>query len=169
MTAPLPSLRLGIDLGGTKIAGAVLDASGAIVANTTVPSPQNDYAATLRAICDVVACLEDKVIARCHVGIGMPGSLSPRSGLVQNSNSTWLNGQPLDRDLTQRLARPLRFANDANCFALSEATDGAGAPTPPTSPDAPSVGVSHSRKTRHTVFGVILGDWLRRRNRHRRG
>lgn len=131
-------LRLGIDLGGTKIAGCVLDRAGDIIANHTIPSPQCDYAATLDAICAVVIALEHTVEAPCSVGIGMPGSLSPKTGLVQNANSTWLNARPLDRDLATRLARPVRFANDANCFALSEATDGAASGA-------------------HTVFGVILG------------
>lgn len=130
--------RLGIDLGGTKIAGVVLGPDGAIAASHTIASPQHDYAATLDAIGHVVAQLEQSVAASCSVGVGMPGSLSPATGLVQNANSTWLNGRPFDRDLEKRLNRPVRFANDANCFALSEATDGAAASAP-------------------TVFGVILG------------
>lgn len=137
MTTP-PNLRLGIDLGGTKIAGAVLDRTGATVASTVVPTPQNDYASTLKAIAGVVSALERQTAPDLTVGVGIPGSLSPTTGLMQNANSTCLNGQPIDRDLQALLGRPLRFANDANCFALSEATDGAG-------------------KGARTVFGVILG------------
>ncbi len=132
------SLRLGIDLGGTKIAGAVLDRSGAIVASHTIASPQNDYDATLAAIAHVVGHLERSASTSCTVGVGMPGSLSPKTGLVQNANSTWLNASPFDLDLQALLDREIRFANDANCFALSEATDGAAAGA-------------------HSVFGVILG------------
>ena len=131
-------LQLGIDLGGTKIAGAVLDRHGRIIARHTVASPQHDYAATLNAIADVVAQLELATAPGCSIGVGMPGSLAPKTGLVQNSNSMWLNGRPFDCDLKAALARDVRFANDANCFALSEATDGAGAGA-------------------KTVFGVILG------------
>lgn len=131
-------LRLGIDLGGTKIAGAVLDRAGATVATTTIPTPQNDYPATQRAIASVVAKLESVTTPGLTVGVGIPGSLSPATGLMQNANSTCLNGQPFDRDLEALLGRPARFANDANCFALSEATDGAATGA-------------------HTVFGVILG------------
>jgi fructokinase len=132
------NLRLGIDLGGTKIAGAVLDPAGKFMARHTVASPQQDYNATLNAIADVIAQLELATLPGCSIGIGMPGSIAPQTGLVQNSNSTWLNGRPLDRDLKAALTRDVRLANDANCFALSEATDGAGA------------GVK-------SVFGVILG------------
>ena len=131
-------LRLGIDLGGTKIAGVALAAGGAVVAEHRSATPRHDYAATLDAIAAAVAHLEKQGGGRGTIGIGMPGSLAPASGLVQNANSTWLNGRPFAHDLEMRLGRPVRLANDANCFALSEATDGAGA-------DAPS------------VFGVILG------------
>ena len=133
-----PSLRLGIDLGGSKIAGIALAPGGAIVAQHRMASPRHDYAATLRAIGDTVARLETTAGARGTVGIGMPGSLVPGSGLVQNANSTWLNGRPFGRDLEAHLERAVRLANDANCFALSEAIDGAGAGAP-------------------SVFGVILG------------
>ncbi|MEQ1697144.1 MAG: ROK family protein [Hyphomicrobiaceae bacterium] len=137
MTKP-NHLRLGIDLGGTKIAGAVLDRAGTTVATHTIPTPQNDYPATLRAIASLVEKLEAKTASGLSVGVGIPGSLSPATGLMQNANSTCLNGQPFDRDLEALLGRPARFANDANCFALSEATDGAATGA-------------------HTVFGVILG------------
>jgi fructokinase len=131
-------LRLGIDLGGSKIAGVALAPGGAVAAEHRMASPRHDYAATLGAIAEMVARLETESGARGTIGIGMPGSLAPASGLVQNANSTWLNGRPFSRDLEARLGRPVRLANDANCFALSEAIDGAGA------------GAA-------SVFGVILG------------
>ncbi len=130
--------RIGIDLGGTKIAGVVLDSTGVRIAKRRVPSPHADYHASIEALVTLVAALEADVSAQATIGIGMPGSLSPATGLVQNSNSTWLNGRSLKTDLEARLGRPVRLANDANCFALSEATDGAGAGAP-------------------IVFGVILG------------
>jgi fructokinase len=132
------TLRVGIDLGGTKIAGIALAADGRARAEHRTPAPRHDYAATIRAIGDMVRHLETAAGARGSVGIGMPGSLSPATGLVQNANSTWLNGRPLQHDLEAHLARPVRLANDANCFALSEAVDGAGAGA-------------------RSVFGVILG------------
>jgi fructokinase len=131
-------LRLGIDLGGTKIAGVALAPDGSSVAEHRMAAPRHDYAATLEAIAEAVDRLERLSGGHGTVGIGMPGSLTPASRLVQNANSTWLNGRPFGRDLEVRLGRPVRLANDANCFALSEAVDGAGA-------DAPS------------VLGVILG------------
>lgn len=124
MTAP----RLGIDLGGSKIEIAALDAHGAFLLRQRVPTPQGDYAATLRAMAELVARAEARLgQTGLPLGVGMPGSLSPRSGRVRNANSTALNGQPLREDLQALLARPIRFENDANCLALSEATDGAGA------------------------------------------
>ena len=131
-------MRIGIDLGGTKIEAAAIDRQGRVALRQRVATPAGDYAATIEAVRGLVAALETALGRRCPVGIGMPGSLSPTTGLVRNANSTCLNGRPFDRDLTQALARPLRFANDANCFALSEAIDGAAA----------GGGV---------VFGVILG------------
>jgi fructokinase len=121
------ALRAGIDLGGTKIAGVVLDASGIEVCRERVATPQGDYQLTLQALVGLVATLEEKAGQQCSVGIGMPGSVSRATGLVKNSNSVCLNGQPLHRDLEVLLDRPLRFANDADCFALSEAADGAAA------------------------------------------
>lgn len=132
------NLRLGVDLGGSKIEIIALDAAGQIRARHRVPTPRDDYAATLRAIADLVTTVEIELGQTGTVGIGMPGTLSPATGLVKNANSTWLIGQPLDRDLEALLKRPLRFANDADCFALSEASDGAAA----------GAGV---------VFGVIIG------------
>ena len=120
-------MRIGIDLGGTKIEGLALDAAGAELARTRVATPAGDYQATLRAIAAVVADLEARAGARGSVGVGTPGALSRASGLLKNSNSVCLNGRPLDRDLAALLGRPVRIANDADCFALSEAVDGAAA------------------------------------------
>jgi fructokinase len=131
-------MRIGIDLGGTKIEGIVLDESGKTLARRRLPSPQGDYRATLEAIADLVLGLERQTGGRGSVGIGIPGALSPATGRIKNANSTWIIGAALDRDLEQRLGRPIRLENDANCFALSEAVDGAGAGA-------------------RSLFGVILG------------
>ncbi|WP_193763121.1 ROK family protein [Methylorubrum sp. Q1] len=121
-------LRIGIDLGGTKIAGIALDAAGATRAETRVPTPRGDYAGTLDAIAGVVAALEQQAGAtEASVGVGMPGAVSRATGLIKNANSVWLNGRPFAADLTARLGRPVRVENDANCLAVSEAVDGAGA------------------------------------------
>jgi fructokinase len=121
------ALRIGIDLGGTKIEGIALDRAGAVLARRRVPTPAGDAAATLGAIKGLVDGIERDLSARGTVGVGTPGALSPETGLLRNSNSICLNGLPLDRMLSQTLNRPVRIANDANCFALSEATDGAAA------------------------------------------
>jgi len=121
------ALRLGIDLGGTKIAGIILDTEGRVRAEARVATPRGDYAGTLQAIADLVAQLESEVGGRCSVGLGMPGAISSQTGLVKNANSTWLNGQPFLSDLEAVLDRPVRAENDANCLAVSEAVDGAGA------------------------------------------
>jgi fructokinase len=131
-------MRIGIDLGGTKIEAAALDASGAILIRQRTPTPAGDYAATLAAIAALVASLEAQIGVRGSVGVATPGALSLKTGLIKNANSTVLNGKPLDHDLKQLLNRPVRLENDANCFALSEAVDGAGAGA-------------------RVVFGVILG------------
>jgi fructokinase len=131
-------MRIGLDLGGTKIEGVALDEGGAQLARRRVATPRQDYDATLRAMVGLVRDLEAQTGRRGTVGVGMPGALSPATGLVKNANSTWLIGQPLDRDLSALLERPVRFANDANCFALSEAVDGGGAGA-------------------RVVFGVIVG------------
>ncbi|MEO1291403.1 MAG: ROK family protein [Pseudomonadota bacterium] len=137
-------MRIGIDLGGTKIEGIAMDAEGRVICRRRIATPREDYEATLRAIAHLTDHLEDEARARtgiqspARIGIGMPGSISPHSGLVRNANSTWLNGRPFDRDIEEVLNRPVRIANDANCFALSEARDGAGA-------------------RGAIVFGVILG------------
>jgi len=119
--------RLGIDLGGTKIAGIVLSRDGTTLAEARMPAPRGAYRATVEAVADLVLRLEAEAGAPCSVGIGMPGSLSPATGLVRNANSHWLNGHPFAADLGARLERPLRIENDANCLAVSEAIDGAGA------------------------------------------
>jgi len=131
-------MRIGLDLGGTKLEGIALDDDGAPLARRRVATPRHDYAATLEAMAGLVRDLERETGRRGTVGVGMPGALSPATGLVKNANSTWLIGQPLDRDLSALLERPVRFANDANCFALSEAVDGAAAGA-------------------RVVFGVIVG------------
>ncbi|GJE70496.1 Fructokinase [Methylorubrum podarium] len=121
-------LRIGIDLGGTKIAGIALDADGATRAETRVPTPRGDYAGTLDAIAGLVAALERQAgTAGASVGVGMPGAVSRATGLIKNANSVWLNGRPFVKDLAARLDRPVRVENDANCLAVSEAVDGAGA------------------------------------------
>ena len=126
--AAVSGLRLGIDLGGTKIEIAALDAQGGFALRQRVATPQGDYGATLRAIADLVAQAEAQLGQRgLPLGLGIPGSLSPLTGRVRNANSTALNGQPLREDLQHLLARPVAVDNDANCLALSEATDGAGA------------------------------------------
>jgi fructokinase len=132
-------LRIGIDLGGTKIeAIALADGDGKILVRHRVPTPAGDYAGILTAVADLVAFTEKETGQTGSVGIGTPGAISPSTGLMKNSNSTVLNGKPLDRDLAARLGRPIRMENDANCLALSEASDGAAAEA-------------------RTVFAVILG------------
>lgn len=131
-------MRIGIDLGGTKIEVVGLDDAEREIVRRREPTPAGDYAGTVRTVAALVEAVERAVDRRCTVGVGIPGTISPATGLVKNANSTWLNGRPLDRDLAAALARPVRTANDANCFALSEALDGAAA------------GAS-------VAFGVILG------------
>lgn len=121
------AVRVGVDLGGTKIEAIALDGAGAVLARERFESPQHDYGRTLDAIAHAIAVVEARAGATGTVGIGSPGALSRVTGRLRNSNSTWLNGHPLVDDLEQRLGRSIRIANDANCFALSEAIDGAGA------------------------------------------
>ena len=130
--------RIGIDLGGTKIEGLLLGAEGEEITRERIATPRHDYTGTIDAIAGLVARLDTAATGRASVGIGMPGSLSPATGRVQNANSTWLNGRAFNTDLAAALGRPVRLANDANCFTLSEAVDGAGA-------------------NARSVFGVILG------------
>ena len=120
-------VRIGVDLGGTKIEAIALDAAGVEVFRRRVATPKGDYDATVDAVRQLVEVAETAAGGRGRVGIGMPGAISPATGLVKNANSTWLIGRPLREDLARALARPVRLENDANCFALSEATDGAGA------------------------------------------
>src|SRR5205807_3844522 len=121
------AMRIGIDVGGTKIEGIALDAGGGTIVRLRTPTPRGDYDGTVEAIAGLVRQIEGLAGARGSVGVGIPGTLSPATGLVKNANSTWLIGRPLAQDLPRILDRPVRFANDANCFALSEATDGAAA------------------------------------------
>ncbi len=119
-------IRIGVDFGGTKIEAAALDGSGAVVARLRRPNP-GAYDAAVESVADLVGEVERQAGATGSVGIGIPGSLSPVDGKVRNANSTWLNGRPFKEDLERRMGRALRLANDANCMALSEACDGAGA------------------------------------------
>jgi len=121
------AVRIGIDLGGTKIEAIALDDCGHELLRRRVPTPQHDYEETLEAVAGLVLSIEGQLRARGSIGIGMPGALSPATGLVKNANSVWLNGRPFDAALAERLGRPVRFDNDANCFALSEAIDGSAA------------------------------------------
>lgn len=131
-------MRIGVDVGGTKIECIALAGTGDVLARTRVAAPRGDYDTTLRAIAALVADVERAAGRRGSVGVGIPGTISTATGLVKNANSTWLIGRPFGADLSRVLGRAVRFANDANCFALSEASDGAGAGA-------------------RTVFGVIAG------------
>ena len=131
-------MRLGIDFGGTKIEAAALDSTGEIRARQRVENP-GSYEGAITALKALVERIESETGERAHaIGVGMPGSISPANGLIRNSNSIWLNGKPFLQDLERTFARPVRLENDANCFALSEAVDGAAAGA-------------------RVVFGVILG------------
>ena len=118
-------MRIGIDLGGTKIEAIALRDDGTECYRRRVDSPRGDYVVTLRTIAEIVSAIESATGQRGTIGIGIPGSVSPATGLIKNANSTWLIGHPLQRDLEETLGQPVRLANDANCFALSEAVDGA--------------------------------------------
>jgi fructokinase len=131
-------VRIGVDLGGTKIEVAALDRTGTAMARRRVRTPGRDYPAAVATIRDLVLAVEAELGRICTVGIAMPGAISPATGLVKNANSTCLIGHRLDRDVAAALARDVRLANDADCFALSEAVDGAAAGA-------------------RSVFGVILG------------
>lgn len=132
------TFRIGIDLGGTKIEAAAIDPAGTIRLRRRTATPAGDYHGTIAALAGLVAAIEGEIGACASVGVGIPGTIVADTGLVKNANSTWLNHRPLGRDVEAALGRPVRFANDANCFALSEAIDGAAAGC-------------------GTVFGVILG------------
>jgi fructokinase len=131
-------MRIGIDLGGTKIEGIVLGKDGAVQARKRTPTPTESYEDTLEAVLRMIADLQQEAGPRCTVGIAHPGAVSPATGLIKNANSTRLNGRPLKADLERRLGGEVRMENDANCFAVSEANDGSAA----------GCGI---------VFGVILG------------
>jgi len=131
-------MRIGIDVGGTKIEGIALENGSEALCRLRVPTPRDDYPGTIAAIVSVVAALERETGRSGSVGLGIPGAVSPANGRIKNANSTWLNRRALQQDVEQALGRPVRLANDANCFALSEAIDGAAAGA-------------------DVVFGVILG------------
>jgi len=131
-------MRIGVDFGGTKIEAMAIDRDGVERCRRRIDTPREDYDASVRAVADLVAAVEREAGVRGTVGVGIPGAVSPATGVIKNANSTWLIGRPLHLDLERALGRPVRVANDANCFALSEATDGAAA------------GAA-------VVFGVILG------------
>jgi fructokinase len=131
-------IRIGVDLGGTKIEFVALDRDGAELHRHRIATPRFDYQGTVRAVADAVEAIEKELGRSATVGMGIPGTISTKTGMVKNANSTWLNGTPFDKDLSRAVAREVRCANDANCLAVSEATDGAGA-------------------GKHVVFAVILG------------
>ena len=131
-------MRIGIDLGGTKIEGIALAEDGDVLYRDRIVAPTGNYQKTLEAIVALVTAIETEIGHHGTVGIGIPGNISTTTGLVKNANSTWLIGKPLEEDLTQQLQRPTKLANDADCFVLSEATDGAAA-------------------GQKCVFGAILG------------
>ena len=131
-------MLIGVDFGGTKIEAVALSPAGETLARKRLPTPRDDYAASIAAVAGLVADLEAATGVRGSVGIGIPGAISADSGLVKNANSTWIIGRPLASDLEAALGRPVRLENDANCLAVSEATDGAGAGA-------------------HLVWAVILG------------
>ena len=132
------TLAIGIDLGGTKIEVVAMDEAGRELVRRRRPTPRESYDGTIETIATMIEEAERELGRRGTVGVSHPGAISPATGLIKNANSTWLNGRPFDKDLTARLGRPAAFTNDANCLALSEATDGAGAGA-------------------DTVFAVILG------------
>jgi fructokinase len=131
-------MRIGVDLGGTKIEAVAMGRGGTVLARRRVATPRDDYDATVRGVAELVGAVEAETGERGSVGVGIPGTISPATRLVKNANSVWLNGRSLAEDLARALGRPVRLANDANCFALSEAVDGAAAGA-------------------RLVFGVIVG------------
>lgn len=131
-------MRIGIDLGGTKIEAIAMDATGQELRRVRVATPKGDYDGTVAAIAGLVRGIEEELQEQGSVGVGIPGTIVRSTGLVKNANSLWLNGRPLEQDLSKAMQREVRCANDANCFAISEATDGAAQGAP-------------------VVFGVIMG------------
>lgn len=134
----MSKFRIGVDIGGTKIEAAALDRNGAFAVRRRIATPKNDYPAALDSIVGLVQSVESEIGEQSPAGFGIPGTISPATGVVKNAYNSPFNGHPLDRDIADRLGRPIRMMNDANCFALSEAIDGAAA----------GAGL---------VFGVILG------------
>ena len=132
------SFRIGVDLGGTKIEFIALERDGVELQRHRIATPRQDYDGTVRAIADGVKEMEKQLGRTATVGVGMPGTISTQTGLVKNANSTWLIGKPFDKDLSRALDREVRCSNDANCLAVSEATDGTGS-------------------GKHVVFAVIVG------------
>lgn len=131
-------MRIGIDLGGTKIEAVLMDASGRILQRVRRPTPQGDYQGTINTIANLIKLLDSRAGQSCRVGMGTPGAWDLAKKVMKNCNSTWLNGQALLPDMEQRIGRPVAIANDANCFALAEAISGSGTDS-------------------SVVFGVILG------------
>lgn len=131
-------IRIGVDWGGTKLEVIALSSEGQTLLRKRVSTPKDDYQASVKAVRDLVLNAEVRVGETCSVGIGIPGTISPVTGLVKNANSVWLNGKPLLQDMQENLYREVRIQNDANCFAVSESVDGAG-------------------EGAHVVVGVILG------------
>src|SRR5689334_18528610 len=131
-------IRIGVDMGGTKIEFVALERDGRELHRHRIATPRFDYEGTVRAVAEGAQSIEKKLGRSATVGVGIPGTISTKTGTVKNANSTWLNGKPFDKDLGLALGREVRCANDANCLAVSEATDGAGA-------------------GKHVVFAVILG------------
>ena len=134
----MSEIRLGIDLGGTKIEIAAIGRNKETLMRHRIDSPRNNYTATIEAMAQLVEQAESELSAQCTVGIATPGAISPATGLIKNSNSVWLNSRPLKEDVENRLSRPVRLSNDANCFVLSEWVDGAAQGT-------------------DSAFGVIVG------------
>ncbi len=131
-------MRIGIDWGGTKLEVIALSDDGKVLVRERMPTPRDDYDNCIKAVRDLVLMAEEKTGETGSVGIGIPGTISPATGLVKNANSTWMNGKPLPEDMQNALERAVRIQNDANCFAVSEAVDGAG-------------------EGAHLVAGIILG------------
>jgi fructokinase len=138
ISGKLEHMRIVVDLGGTKIEFVALERDGRELHRHRIATPRFDYEGTVRAVAEAVEGIEAELGRGATVGVGIPGTVSAKTGLVKNANSTWLNGRPFDKDLSGALGREVRCANDANCLAVSEATDGAGA-------------------GQHVVFAVILG------------